>query len=93
MSYRLRHGLYWRGTRPGWPEIKRWAVGAAAGSALLIVLGIVSDLEAATDRALMAEKAADIYSAKASVLHDCESGKATWYYYQDGRAFQCPKQL
>ena len=89
---RLRHGMFWRGRYPGWAELRRWIGGLFAACALIAVLGMVEQIEAATERAIHAEKAAEIYGAKAKVLKDCERG-AVGYYYADGRAYQCGGKL
>lgn len=87
-SIRMRHGLRWRGSRPGVAELRVWLRGILLAFCLLLLFGLLNSLDAATDRALFAERAAEIYGAKAKALDDCERG-AAGYYYADQRAYSC----
>lgn len=91
-TLRLRHGLRWRGTRPGLAELRRLAHGILAVAILLLMYGFTDALAEATDRAIAAEQAADIGLAHAKAMQACEAG-ASGYYYSDGRAFQCGGKL
>lgn len=93
-EYRLKHGLFWAGRYPGWKELKNWIAAILCWALLLIIIGMVKEIEASTERAIMAEMAADIYSAKAKALEDCETRGAKGYYYPaSGKAYECSKPL
>ena len=92
MRQRLKRGLFWRGRIPGWEEAKRFFSGILAGFVVLLVMGLANEIDTMTDRAIAAERAAEIYGAHAKVMRDCESG-ATGYHYPDGRIFECQKPL
>lgn len=86
-NWRLNYGLRWRTARPELPWKHLSAV------ALLVLLCVLAgSLDYAIARAEHAERAAELYEAKARVLHDCERG-ATGYYYPDGRTYECSKRL
>jgi hypothetical protein len=97
--YRLAAGLHWPAARVPVPW-SRIARDLLVVGALVLVYGLVDAIDNLAERAVeieqraaMAERAAEIYGARAAVLRDCEKGATGYYYPADGRTYEGSKPL